>query len=89
MRPNVRAIVKHTTTPGIGGLIEWSHVRSIRLPVRDGRNPRMKRAGGYVAGWAAPRVRSPGGVPTAVRTKTSMAFDARVSGVLTAALDRG
>jgi hypothetical protein len=29
------------------------------------------------------------GVPAVVRTKTSMAFDVRVSGVLTAALDRG
>jgi hypothetical protein len=61
VRPNVRAILKHTTTPGIGGLSEWSHVGSIRLPVRDDRHPRMKRAGGYVAGWAAARERSPGG----------------------------
>ena len=29
------------------------------------------------------------GVPTVARTKTSMPFDVRVSGVLTAALDRG
>jgi hypothetical protein len=45
----------------------------------------MKGAGGYVAGWAAARKRSPG-VPTVVETETWMAFDVRVSGVLTAAL---
>ena len=37
--------------------------------------------------WAAP-VSAVLGVPTVVRTKTWMAFDVRVSGVLTAALDR-
>jgi hypothetical protein len=63
-------------------------VRSILLPVRDDRHPRMKRAGGYGGGWAAARERSRGGCRPWFGPRPGWRSK-RVSGVLTAALDRG